>query len=358
MKHKKIVQQRDHIILPKATLMRFMDNTSQKIYYLDLNEIAIKHIFPKSYHASPNYYNPEYDAIVKKYETAMGKLHKKILSAIDNNADIAMCADTLKKQIIEFATIEFHRSVIANDTMLEKYRNQQQTENDEIDSILFRTGRMTSARIEYSVNYRQKAESKESFRYYAQNILGIENQAIETTYSKFYPQILYIPEGSGYQFLLPPLHFVGNDQFLCFILSPNITLALYPDLKNDSLISKVDSERAEIINLRILECASFFDPNFKEIVGEKAQLEKMKKQIEKIRSITTHGENKIVINDNKDFRLTNMNSVWEFVIILCLLFGVSKSTIKVQMKKQNFDTKFFLATKMRYWNYSKNIHLT
>ena len=55
MEHNKIVQQKDHIILPKATLMRFKDNESQRIYYLDLNDITVKHIYPKSYHASPNY---------------------------------------------------------------------------------------------------------------------------------------------------------------------------------------------------------------------------------------------------------------------------------------------------------------
>ena len=61
MSIKRIVQQNDHIILPKATLMRFMDET-KRIYYLDLNnlnEISVKHAYPKSYHSSLNYYNPE-----------------------------------------------------------------------------------------------------------------------------------------------------------------------------------------------------------------------------------------------------------------------------------------------------------
>lgn len=83
----------------------------------------------------------------------MGKLYKQISEAIDNNAGIVICAEMLKKKIIDFMTIEFHRSVIANDSMLERYKNQQQRENDKIDSILFRTGRMTVARSNYSVNY-------------------------------------------------------------------------------------------------------------------------------------------------------------------------------------------------------------
>ena len=49
--------------------MRFIDDKTQWIYYLDLNDlddISVKHIYPKSYHVSSNYYNPEYDDKVKK----------------------------------------------------------------------------------------------------------------------------------------------------------------------------------------------------------------------------------------------------------------------------------------------------
>ena len=78
---KKVIQQKDHVILPDATLKRFWDDKTQRIYYLDLNDldhISIKSGFPKSFHAYPNYYRPEYDDEVKKCETAMGKLYQKI----------------------------------------------------------------------------------------------------------------------------------------------------------------------------------------------------------------------------------------------------------------------------------------
>lgn len=35
----KIVQQDDHIILPRATLKRFMDDKTKRICYLDLKDI-------------------------------------------------------------------------------------------------------------------------------------------------------------------------------------------------------------------------------------------------------------------------------------------------------------------------------
>lgn len=81
MERKNIIQQRDHIILPHATLKRFVDKNKQ-IYYLDLNDMAsisVKNAYPKSYHAIANYYNPEYDDKVKLQETSIGRLHKFFL---------------------------------------------------------------------------------------------------------------------------------------------------------------------------------------------------------------------------------------------------------------------------------------
>lgn len=100
-------------------------------------------------------------------------------------------------------TIEFHRSVIANDSYLEKYRDQQQKRNDIVDCIMLQTGNMTDERSEYSLYYREQAKSKEAFRYYSQNILATDNQAISAQYYGFFPYILYIPKDRSYQFMLP-----------------------------------------------------------------------------------------------------------------------------------------------------------
>lgn len=60
---KKITQQKDHIILPKATLKRFADEKNNKIAYLALRnkEIKLEEQFSRAFHTSGNYYNPEYD---------------------------------------------------------------------------------------------------------------------------------------------------------------------------------------------------------------------------------------------------------------------------------------------------------
>lgn len=57
-KNSNIIQQDDHIILPKATLRRFADDKTKKIYCLklsDSNKITITKHYPKSFHTKPNF---------------------------------------------------------------------------------------------------------------------------------------------------------------------------------------------------------------------------------------------------------------------------------------------------------------
>lgn len=84
---------------------------------------------------------------LRKRETAIGELYKDISTAIDNNTDINIDEKELKQKIIDFMTIEFHRSVIANDSYLEKYRDQQQKRNDIVDCIMLQTGNMTDEQV-------------------------------------------------------------------------------------------------------------------------------------------------------------------------------------------------------------------
>lgn len=340
----KIVQQDDHIILPRATLKRFMDDKTKRICYLDLkdiNNITIKQGYPKSYHTIADFYNPKYDEEVKKRETAIGELYKDISTAINNNTDINIDEKELKQKIIDFMTIEFHRSVIANDSYLEKYRDQQQKRNDIVDCIMLQTGNMTDERSEYSLYYREQAKSKEAFRYYSQNILATDNQAISAQYYGFFPYILYIPKDRSYQFMLPPIHFVGNDKFAAFILSPSVALALFPAQKTDSLMAVIDEEGVKSINMMGLECVSAVDSDYREFVGGKEQLEKLKEQIERIKAVSKISENGIVIDGSETLCLQDLDDVVIFVIILFLIFKAPESLLKVRMGEQHFEKDFF-----------------
>ena len=58
-KKNKVFKQKDHIILPKATLKRFANPETNKVTYLDLSNpesMLIKEKFPDSFHSKINYY--------------------------------------------------------------------------------------------------------------------------------------------------------------------------------------------------------------------------------------------------------------------------------------------------------------
>ena len=87
----KVFIQKDHTILPKATLKRFASHDTKKICYLDLsdlNRLEIKYTFPKSFHTKKNFYDPDVDKKIKYYETTMGKYVKAIEQAQINEKEI------------------------------------------------------------------------------------------------------------------------------------------------------------------------------------------------------------------------------------------------------------------------------
>ena len=120
-----IIQQGDHLILPYSTLMGFVDK-KMEISVLDLNDfnnISVERGRPNSYHKEINYYNPEYDAIVKKRERLIGILFTKLSKVIDEiERGVALSKsfnrDKLKNQIIDIITVEYHRLVIVDNRQI------------------------------------------------------------------------------------------------------------------------------------------------------------------------------------------------------------------------------------------------
>lgn len=341
-----IPQQRDHIIMPKATLKRYMGRYD-KVYYIDLNKIHMDNIdkinskFPDAYNIERNYYDPQYDFEVKKVETEIGKLYKKIYDCHSNKIPLDINPDVLRNKIIKFTTMQYHRSVIADDTLLNKYRRQQQNENNEIDSILIRNGMISKERCEYSINFREKAASLPGFRYYAQNILGTENKMIQNLYKNFVPIVLFAPEKSRNSFLLPPMHFVGNEFFLHFILSPNISLTLYPncpDGKYNSCVQIIDACERKInyINLRTLESAVSLNGNYKKIVGLEQQLNCLINKINMIKCVVKY-EKECLCCESTSFILKDLDDVFEFAIILFFLYANDTELVNLNMRKYNFS---------------------
>lgn len=333
----KIIQQKDHLILPYKTLRRFVDD-KQEINVLDLNDftnVNVKQDRPRSYHTKVNYYNPEYDEEVKKRERLIGILYKKCSNSIreiesDGKTSCKIREELLKKQIIDFATIEFHRLAIVDDTKLERYRDMQQKRNDEEDERLLKVGMLDKNRCKYSTNYRAKASDIDSFRGYAQNILGTDNEAFINTYNVFDCAVLYIPQGKKYSFWLPPFHFIGNECFLIFIIAPRIALALYPpkvieDMKKESkvfenLFFAVDGERVEIINSRTLEEVEIMPNGFKELIGTTQDMEQMKLFFDHIRAHAQKEGSSIKMAGLESF-IKNEMTLLRTAIILHMLFS-------------------------------------
>lgn len=141
-----IFKQDDHIILPNATLKRFADEKTKKISYLKLSnpdKLILNSHFPKSFHTKPGFYDPQYDAIVKRYETLMGNWYKIITVAIKTNNESNIDQLKLKKDIIEIINIQYQRMLLADETLLNKFIQQEKKRYEQESEYLFKFGKIT-----------------------------------------------------------------------------------------------------------------------------------------------------------------------------------------------------------------------
>jgi len=330
-KKKSIIQQDDHIILPKATLRRFADNKTKKICCLklsDSNNLAITKHYPKSFHTKPNYYNPEFDNIVKRYETLIGKWHKEIMNAIKTNTIESLITnrlEELKKDIIELITIQFHRTVLADEKLLAQYIEQEKKRYEEFSANFFRSGRIP----EGFLNNKQRFFNKEidQVQYYSQNILGQPNEGIEKTYKDSIPYIFYIPNEIDSTFLLPPQHFVPNNAFARFILSPRLALALYKDNSPQRTII-LKKEDVDCLVPRAIESALSISKEYQEIIGEEKYLHYIKSKIEKYMSMIKEiAEEQIILISGDEEILQDDQTILEMIVSIMYFKPESKKII-------------------------------
>ena len=350
----KNIQQKDHLILPYSTLRRFEDE-KHEIAVLNLNSfdnVKVEKRRPKSYHTGANYYIPVYDAEVKERERLIGILYTKLTKAIDeieagNAPSERLDRVELNQQIIDLATIEFHRLAIVDDEILQQYREQQQKRNDEEDLALFKSGIITKQRIEYSTSFRDKAKDLELFRLYAQNILGTKNGAFISLYESFNSMVLYAPKSADYSFWLPPFHFIGNECFLIFVISPRIAVALYPadaikEMEKNVVYSpffEVDEQRMNTINSRTFEEIGAMPDGFKELIGSQKDMGELRAFIEQVNKWTSKEENVLKIRGTDGF-LKNENIVFRTAIVLYLIYA-NGSRLDLIIEPDVFETSYF-----------------
>lgn len=307
-KAKKVYKQNDHIILPKATLKRFADSKTNKIKYLDLSNpenLLIKEAFPKTFHTKTNFYNPEYDNIVKRYETMIGKYNKSISDIGMRNENFKLDEKQMKKDIIDIITIQFDRIVLADDNFLNKLLAQFR-ENYQTESLsYFRSGSVSKEFLDRKQKFEQASKDINAFRYYAQGIIGQSNEVIQKIYEKFFPCILIVPDESNSSFVLSPQHFVATDTFVRIVISPRIALALYP-VKNERIIKYLTKEEVDWLIPRAIESALAINSDFRQIVGEENYLNCIKNKLEKYKSILCNLNddtilvkgNEVILNDD------------------------------------------------------------
>lgn len=357
-KKSNIIQQKDHIILPRATLMRFADDKTKRITCLKLSnpdKIMITRPFPKSFHTRPNFYNPEFDDIVKQYETLIGKWYKTIMDAIKTNNESNIDRLKLKKDIIEFITIQFNRAVLSNEILLNKYIEQKKNRYDKLSAHYFKTGSITNNFL----NNKQKlfSEDIEQSRYSCQNILGQPNEEINKIYKDFKLYILHIPDKIKSTFLMSPMHFVANDQFARVILSPRLAVALY-NVELPQLIMNLAKEDVDCLVVRAIESALSMSEEYQEVIGEEEYLKCIKRKLEKYKSkIIKLEKEQIILISGNDVILKDNETIHEAIVsMMCFEPKCKKIIIEIgtiskellELDKYNNGEGLYMFKKYEY----------
>lgn len=323
-KKNKVFKQKDHIILPKATLKRFANPETNKVTYLDLSNpesMLIKEKFPDSFHSKINYYIPEYDDIVKKYETMIGNYCKLITDICNKKTDEKIDVQQLKKDIIDIMNIQFQRTVIADDELLGKLLKQFEKQHEQESLFYIRQGIAYSKEfLDWQQEFNQAKKSIDTFRYYVQRIIGQKNQQIYDAYKNFAPQILVIPDEVSSTFILSPQHFVGFDKAVRIIISPRIALALYPiSLTEDSkLIKYLSKEEVDCLVPKTIESAISMTNGFREIIGEENYLNCIKNKLQIYKSALCNRVDNITLVKGGEVVLCNSQSFLELAVSIKL----------------------------------------
>lgn len=319
----KVFRQKDHIILPKSTLKRFANPVTKKIACLDLSEperLIIKEVYPKAFHTQANFYFPEYDNIIKKYETKIGKYNKLVADNTKNHLDIDIQAQELKADILSIINIQFQRSIIADDGQLAKLKNQFGEQHNQESLFYFRNGIYSRDFMKKKEEFNQASQNIDTFRYYAQSIIGQKNPIILETYKDFVPIILVIPNEVTSTFILSPQHFVANETFARIVISPRISLALYPKsiTTNNMLIKSLSPEEVDSLVPRTIESALSMTNNFRQIIGEEKYLTYIKDKLQMYKSLISNFTDSILLINGNTAALCNQQDFHELIVSIQL----------------------------------------
>lgn len=255
--------QYDHIIIPRATLKRFDDDKSF-LHILDLSNLEeplLKKYRSRSFHTKPNYYLVDIDKEMKKVETSIGVWNKTIIDAIQNGTVNDLDFNKIKEFAIKLITLQCNRTFM---------------EDREKRTIALKNNGCLDSEI---INDEEK-----SVRYFQENLMLTINEKITKQYENFKSTIMFIND-DDFNFILPPTHFIGLDNFARIILSPKISIGLYPndqaevpkfDYKKNSITLSPEngSFRTSYDNIfEFIIIVNYLYPNCKNIVFDKKAFE-------------------------------------------------------------------------------------
>lgn len=286
----------DHMLLPKATLKRFADERFKKIAVLNFRPdgtYGIQERSPNSFHTRNNYYDKEVDSQVMKNETRLGEWYRRISDCIKSGDHSNINFEELKQFVIRIITLQFHRSVLVDDALRNKFLQQKEAELSDISLRHINAGiRMPNQTLDYIIHFRK---AKKNFpEFFQKNYLMNGNYMVEKTYSGTHAVITYIPEDMDATFLLPPQHYIliekkkitppqlyaSEEHSVLVILSPKLAVGLYSD---DCRENVMELDRSEVDSLvpRSVEIAlEMSDPEFRQVVGSRSYLEQVAARID------------------------------------------------------------------------------
>lgn len=224
--------------------------------------------------------------------------------------------EELKQDIIELITIQFHRTVLADEKLLTKFIEQEKKQYELLSAYFFRSGRIPQ---DFLTNKQSLFNNNiDQVQYYLQNILGQPNEVIENAYKEFIPYICYIPNEIDSTFLLTPQHFVPNDVFARFVLSPRLALALYKENFHRHIII-LTKDDVDCLVPRAIESALSMSKEYQEIIGEEKYLNCIKSKLEKYKSkIIKIVEEQIILISGNEKILKDDQTILEMIVsIMC-----------------------------------------
>lgn len=249
---------KDHIAIPRTTLMKFADKSSGKIYYLDVKANVIRSAFAKTFNTSEDYFPKDKENYLSsEIETVIGRLDKA-LETLQNGAAEVQLPSSIREDVIRCLAIQQLR---VPDFM--NFVHSQSLFSDilppEYFSPLHREG---NRHIETAIS------------------------ASEKLLSSYDVNACVIDPNDTFSFVLPTSHSLTNGKNMLLVLSPHRSIILLPKSDNqkyyttDGYLGYLQVKRyADIEPIFLKTVAAEQKLKNGKIVGLKPQLETLQKSI-------------------------------------------------------------------------------